>query len=122
MHLVLVQAYEILLSDLAAAERAQDARVRVLTTVFLCAAEPGTVVVAGIGLRLGEETALNRRLEGTQCRQAGDHHADVSFYSRPVADWEVVPGHVVCVCELNQILEAKHTDDGDALHMLDKEG
>ena len=125
MHLVLVQAYKVLLVDLAAAERAQDARVRVLTAVFLGATkprEPRVVVVTVLGLWLGEETAFDGGLKGTQRRQAGNHHADVRFYSRPVADGEIVPGHVVCVGELNQILQAKHTDDGDAFCVSEREG
>jgi hypothetical protein len=39
----------------------------------------------------------------------------VGFDGGPVADGEVVPGHVVGVGELDEVFEAEDTDDCDAV-------
>ena len=76
------------------------------------------LVVAWLGGGLREELSVNGTEQGTDCRQTGDHDADMRFYSRPVSNRQVVPCNVICVRELSEILETQDADDGDTRHIL----
>lgn len=52
-------------------------------------------------------------MEGADRGCAGDHDAHVGFDGGPVANWQVVPGYVVSVGELDKVFEAEDADDCD---------
>jgi len=97
-------------------------RVRVLATAFLGAVLCVVFVVAWLRGGLREELAVDGTEQGTDCRQTGNHDADVRFYSRPVSDRQVVPCNVVRVRKLDEILQTQYADDGDTRMTLERSG
>jgi hypothetical protein len=76
------------------------------------------LVVASLGGRLRPYAIANRAFERANGGQASDHYADVSLDRRPVSNRQIVPCHVICMGELDKVLQTQHADNGDTRCML----